>query len=140
VPRARLHPAEPERPFRDHDAQRERAARQALAIGAVARIDQLRLFGDLIADRAALAAAGMRELHRPFLSGLVEGWCPGAELNHRHTDFQSALLACKPLLYKAHVANPAFLVAITLDRPMPARQPRTWHDRPPGSGTGARID
>src|SRR5438270_239376 len=74
----RVSPAEPERPFRDHDAQRERAARQALAIGAVARIDQLRLFGDLIADRAALAAAGLRELHRPFLSGLVEGWCPGA--------------------------------------------------------------
>src|SRR5437762_7334297 len=74
--RARLDPAEPERPFRDHDAQREGAARQALAIGAVARIDQLRLFGDLIADRAALAAAGLRELHRPFLSGLVEGWLP----------------------------------------------------------------
>jgi len=76
--RARLHPAEPERPFRDHDAQRERAARQALAIGAVARIDQLRLFGDLIADRAALATAGLRELHRPLLSAFVEGWCPGA--------------------------------------------------------------
>src|SRR5436190_15970806 len=90
--RARLHPAEPECPFLDHDAQREGAARQALAIGAVARIDQLRLFGDLIADRAALAAAGLRELHRPFLSGLVEGWCPGAELNHRHTDFQSVAL------------------------------------------------
>src|SRR5438270_12033568 len=83
---------EPGRPSWHHDAQRERAARQALAIGAVARIDQLRLFGDLIADRAALAAAGLRELHRPFLSGLVEGWCPGAELNHRHTDFQSVAL------------------------------------------------
>src|SRR5436190_19311034 len=76
--RARLHPAEPECPFLDHDAQRERAARQALAIGAVARIDQLRLFGDLIADRAALAAAGLRELHRPFLSRRVEGSCLGA--------------------------------------------------------------
>src|SRR5437588_5669460 len=90
--RARLHPAEPERPFRDHDAQRERAARQALAIGAVARIDQLRLFGDLIADRVALAAAGLRELHRRSSVALWEGWCPGAELNHRHTDFQSVAL------------------------------------------------
>jgi aminoglycoside phosphotransferase len=50
--RARLHAAEPECPFRDHDAQRERAARQALAIGAVARIDRFRsLMGQWAAAR-----------------------------------------------------------------------------------------
>src|SRR5437764_12213619 len=69
---ARLNPAEPERPFRDHDAQRERAARQALAIGAVARIDQLRIFGDLIADRAALPAAVPPEIHQSFHSGVYD--------------------------------------------------------------------
>jgi hypothetical protein len=37
----------------------EGAARQALTIGAVARVDQLRSFGDLIANLAALAAAGL---------------------------------------------------------------------------------
>ena len=77
--RTRLGAAEPECPFGNHDAHAERAARQALAIGAVARIDQLRFFGDLVADRAALATAGLRELHRLRLSGLVEGWCPGAD-------------------------------------------------------------
>src|ERR1043166_494278 len=74
--RTRLGAAESERPLRDHDAHAERAARQALAIGAVARIDKLRLFGDLVADRAALATAGLRELHRLLLGGLVEGVVP----------------------------------------------------------------
>src|SRR5438105_15836399 len=74
--RARLHPAEPERPFPDHDAQRERAAREALAIGAVARIGQLRLFGDLLADGVALAAAALRALRRRCPGAECKGWSP----------------------------------------------------------------
>jgi hypothetical protein len=27
----------------------------------------------------------------PTTCSVVERWCPGAELNHRHTDFQSAI-------------------------------------------------
>jgi hypothetical protein len=47
-----------------HDnAHREGAARQPLAIPAMARVDELREFGDLIANFTALATAGLRELH-----------------------------------------------------------------------------
>jgi hypothetical protein len=75
---------------------------------------------------------------RPIAALEKEGWCPGAELNHRHTDFQSALLSYNPLFYNGHVAKLASLVAITPDRPTPVRRPRTSRDRPPGSGTDAR--
>src|ERR1700746_752142 len=43
------------------------AARQALTIGALSRVDQLRSFGDLIANLAALAAAGLGKFHRGLL-------------------------------------------------------------------------
>src|SRR5438270_12644188 len=46
-------------PTRDDDPHAERAARKALAISAVARVDQLRRFADLIPDLAALAAASL---------------------------------------------------------------------------------
>jgi hypothetical protein len=47
----------------DNDPQGECAAGQALAINAVARIDQLRFLGDLVTDLAALATASLWELH-----------------------------------------------------------------------------
>src|SRR5215472_16169887 len=58
-----------------HDKpHRECAARQALAIGAVARVDRLRSFGDLIANLAALAAAGLGKFHRDLLFNLNSGF------------------------------------------------------------------
>src|SRR5205814_5335650 len=60
---ARLDPYEPESVVGNHHPQRERAARQALAIGAVACVNRLWCFGDLVADRAALAPAGLRKFH-----------------------------------------------------------------------------
>jgi hypothetical protein len=33
---------------------------------------------------------------RPIAALEKEGWCPGAELNHRHTDFQSVGTCLKP--------------------------------------------
>ena|ERR1700758_2439801 len=53
--------------LRQDEPHREGAARQALAIGAVARVDQLRSFGDLVADLAALAAAALGKFHRDVL-------------------------------------------------------------------------
>jgi hypothetical protein len=49
--------------LRHSDPQGEGAAGQTLTIGAVARVDQLRSFCDLVADFAALAAAGLRKVH-----------------------------------------------------------------------------
>ena len=46
----------------DH-SQGKGAARQTLAIGAMARVHQLRRFADLVADYTALAAAGLGEFH-----------------------------------------------------------------------------
>jgi hypothetical protein len=43
------------------------AAGDCLTIGAVAGIDELRCLGDLVADGAASATAGLRELHRTAL-------------------------------------------------------------------------
>src|SRR5216683_588676 len=58
----------------DHsaDPQGERAAGQALAIQAVAGIDRLRLFGDLVANLPALATACLWELHGPLL--IAQPW------------------------------------------------------------------
>jgi hypothetical protein len=61
--RSWFNPAAMESTLRDHDPQAEGTARQTLAISAVARVDQLRLGGDLVADFAALAAAGLRKFH-----------------------------------------------------------------------------
>jgi hypothetical protein len=59
----RLDPREAESFVGDDDSHTERAAREALAIRAVAGVDQFWFFGDLIADLAALAAARLRKLH-----------------------------------------------------------------------------
>src|SRR5215472_12316975 len=56
-----------EGPVREHAADREGAAGHALAVGAVAGVDHDRRLGDLIAQRAALATAGLREFHRAIL-------------------------------------------------------------------------
>jgi hypothetical protein len=60
---SRLYPREAETPGGNDDAHREGAAGQTLAIDARARVDQLRRFGDLIADLAALTAAGLWKFH-----------------------------------------------------------------------------
>jgi len=65
--RSRLNSAETKGSLGPNDPHREGAAGQALAIGAVAGVDQLRRLANLVAQLAALAAAGLRELHR-FLS------------------------------------------------------------------------
>ena len=62
--RSRRSPAETKGSLGHDDSHREGAAGQALAIGAVARVDQLRSFGDLVTNLAALTAAGLRKLHR----------------------------------------------------------------------------
>jgi hypothetical protein len=59
---ARFYPTETKAGFRHNDPQGERAARQTLAVGAVARVDQLRSFGDLVADFAALASRRFAEV------------------------------------------------------------------------------
>src|SRR5215472_16956558 len=56
-----------EGPIREHAAEREGAASHALAVGAVACVDDDRRLGDLVAHRAALATAGLREFHRVAL-------------------------------------------------------------------------
>lgn len=60
---ARFRAAEAEAPLGNDHPRRESAARQTLAIGAVARIHQLRRFADFVADRTALAAVGLGEFH-----------------------------------------------------------------------------
>src|SRR5205814_10574456 len=66
--RTRLDTAEPESPLGDDYAHREGAAGQPLAIAAMARVDQLRRFGDLVADLAALTSAGLWKLHSSSLT------------------------------------------------------------------------
>jgi hypothetical protein len=58
-----LNPAEPEPVLWYDYSNPEGAAAQTLAILAMAGVDQLRRFGDLVADLAAFAAAGLRKLH-----------------------------------------------------------------------------
>jgi hypothetical protein len=53
--------------LRDHRGHRERSAALPLTLGAVAGIHNGGRRGDLIADRATLAAAGLRELHRAMI-------------------------------------------------------------------------
>src|SRR6516164_3921236 len=60
----RLDPAQTKASLGHDDPYREGAAGQALTIGAVAGVNQLRGLGDLVANLAALTAAGLRELHR----------------------------------------------------------------------------
>src|SRR5258706_3865707 len=50
-------------PVVHRDRDRKRATRQALAIGAVAGVSQLRCFGDFVANLAAKAAAGLWKFH-----------------------------------------------------------------------------
>jgi hypothetical protein len=59
--RSRLACGETESGLRQSDSQRKSAARDPLAIGAVARGDQFGRFCDLVADFTALAAAGLRK-------------------------------------------------------------------------------
>jgi len=61
--RARCDTAKLKPALRDHDAQRKGAARQTLAVLAVAGVDQLRGLGDPVAELAALAAAGLGKFH-----------------------------------------------------------------------------
>ena len=56
-------PAQFERRLRDHDAHRERAAGQTLAIPAMTCVDGLRSFCDLVPNFPALTAAGLRMVH-----------------------------------------------------------------------------
>src|SRR5215472_18325579 len=56
-----------EGPVRQHAAERDGAAGHALAVGAVAGVDHDRRLGDLVAHRAALATASLREFHRVAL-------------------------------------------------------------------------
>jgi len=62
----RLEPRQAKPPLGNDDPQRERTTGQALAIQAVAGIDRLRLFADLIANLPALATAALWELHGPL--------------------------------------------------------------------------
>src|ERR1700686_4749088 len=59
----RLDPVEVEAVLRDNHPHREGAAGQARAIPAVAQIDRLRRFGDLVANFLALTAAGLGKVH-----------------------------------------------------------------------------
>src|SRR5204862_1624296 len=61
--RSRFTRREAETSLRQRDPQGEGAARDVLAVGAVACVDEARLLGDLIADLPALTAAGQRKLH-----------------------------------------------------------------------------
>src|SRR5205085_11377068 len=61
--RSRFTRREAESSLRQRDSQGEGAARDVLAVGAVACVDEARLLGDLIADLPALTAAGQRKLH-----------------------------------------------------------------------------
>ena len=61
-----LKPRQGEPLLGDDDPQGKRTAGQALAIQAVAGIDRLRLFADLIANLPALATAALWELHGPL--------------------------------------------------------------------------
>lgn len=64
----RLDPGQAEPGLGHDDAQRERAARQTLAVETVACIDRARFLGDLVAQFSALAPAGLRQpCHRPVL-------------------------------------------------------------------------
>ena len=63
----RLDTAEMKGGLRRDKPHGEGAARQALTIGAVARVDRLRSLGDLRANLAALAAAGLGKFHRDLL-------------------------------------------------------------------------
>ena len=63
---------------REHQRHRKGAAGDSLTIGAVAGIDELRRLGDLVAESAALATAGLWELYRPALlssGGLTAAVC-----------------------------------------------------------------
>jgi pimeloyl-ACP methyl ester carboxylesterase len=62
----RLDPGQPERLVRNDNRDREGAAGHPLAVGAVTGVYETRCLGDLVAQLAALAAAGQRELHRPI--------------------------------------------------------------------------
>ena len=63
----RLACSETEAGFGEGDPQREGTTRYPLTIDAMACADQLRNFGHVVADFAALAAAGQRKLHRCLL-------------------------------------------------------------------------
>jgi len=81
----KLGAGEKESPVSDDYRHRERAAGQALALGAVACVDQPWCFGDLVTNLAALAAAGLWELHRvtpSFLApyGLIVSALPSQSL------------------------------------------------------------
>jgi hypothetical protein len=56
------------RPWAPFLQKAERAARQALAVGAVAKVGELRGFDDFVADLAALAATRLWELNAPSSS------------------------------------------------------------------------
>ena len=63
----RLEPHEAKSRVGDDDPDRERATRQALAVNTVACVNQLRCFGDLVADLAAQAATSLRSFIAIFL-------------------------------------------------------------------------
>jgi hypothetical protein len=42
--------------------------------------------------QSAISGGSMRGKKALKISRSIEGWCPGAESNHRHADFQSAAL------------------------------------------------
>src|SRR5437667_9294843 len=65
--RSRLAARQAERGGGDDDRHRERAAGHALAVAAMAGIGGNRRLGDLVAQLAALAAAGQWQLHGPYL-------------------------------------------------------------------------
>jgi hypothetical protein len=66
VRQSRLDPAELIGGLCHDQPQGEGAAREALSIGAVARVDQLRSFGDLVAN-VAPASAALGKFHRDLL-------------------------------------------------------------------------
>jgi len=76
-------------PFRERPPPCWTRCSQALAIGAVAGVDELRGFGDLVADLAALAAARLWELHalslsnRPDVCAIIAGTQPRWQLPAR---------------------------------------------------------
>jgi uroporphyrinogen-III decarboxylase len=110
-----LNPAEPESVLWYDYSNPEGAAAQTLAILAMAGVDQLRRFGDLVADLAALAAAGLRKLHGNG-SPTISHFDPMASTSIAANPCPSPLKPIKPGAMRARLARTA-QVLIRLLRP-----------------------
>ncbi len=66
----------------------------------------------------------------------IEKWCPGAELNHRHRDFQSRALPTELPGRRAEAGAGLSQKSMALSRPIAPAMPR---DRPPLSPRGSRL-